>query len=142
MKISYVKREFKLTIKSRIMEKTLFERLGGKAGISSIVDDTVAAHMENPAVNARFLPFKDQPERLALIKKHTVDFFSMGSGGPANYSGKDMLTTHTGMNISPAEYMHVMDDILLALDKNSISEDSKKDVLSILWSLKGMIISK
>src|SRR5690606_18398796 len=124
------------------MKTTLFERLGGKAGISSIVDDTVAAHMENPAVNARFLPFKDQPERLAIIKKHTVDFFSMGSGGPANYSGKDMITTHTGMNISPAEYMHVMDDILLALDKNSISEDSKKDVLPILWSLKGMIISK
>jgi len=124
------------------MEKTLFERLGGKEGISSIVDDTVAAHMENPAVNARFLPFKDQPERLAIIKKHTVDFFSMGSGGPVNYLGKDMITTHTGMNISPSEYMNVMDDIFLALDKNKISEDSKKDVLAILWSLRGMIISK
>ncbi|HLV14172.1 MAG TPA: group 1 truncated hemoglobin [Xanthomarina sp.] len=124
------------------MKTTLFERLGGEAGISSIVDDTVAAHMENPAVNARFLPFKDQPERLAMIKKHTVDFFSMGSGGPTKYSGRDMLTTHTGMNISPAEYMHVMDDIFLALDKNDITPDSKKDVLEILWSLKGMIISK
>ncbi len=31
-----------------------------------------------------------------------------------------MLTAHTGMNISPGEYMHVMDDILLALDKNDI----------------------
>jgi len=124
------------------MKTTLFERLGGEAGISSIVDDTVAAHMENPAVNARFLPFKDQPERLAMIKKHTVDFFSMGSGGPTKYSGRDMLTTHTGMNISPAEYMHVMDDIFLALDKNGITPDSKKDVLEILWSLKGMIISK
>lgn len=124
------------------MKTTLFERLGGEAGISSIVDDTVAAHIENPAVNARFLPFKDQPERLAMIKKHTVDFFSMGSGGPTKYSGRDMLTTHTGMNISPAEYMHVMDDIFLALDKNGITPDSKKDVLEILWSLKGMIISK
>ena len=124
------------------MKKTLFEQLGGKEGITSIVDDTVAAHMENPAVSARFLPFKDQPERLAIIKKHTVDFFSMGSGGPVNYVGKDMVTAHTGMNISPNEYMHVMDDIFLALDKNKISEDSKKDVLAILWSLKGMIISK
>lgn len=53
-----------------------------------------------------------------------------------------MLTAHTGMNISPGEYMHVMDDIMLALDKNDISEDSKKEVLAILWSLKGMIISK
>ena len=53
-----------------------------------------------------------------------------------------MVTAHTGMNISPAEYMHVMDDIFMALDKNKIDEDSKKDVLAILWSLKGMVISK
>lgn len=124
------------------MTKTLFERLGGRNGISNIVDDTVENHMNNPSVNARFLPLKDRPEHLAIIKQHTIDFFSMGSGGPAAYKGKDMVSAHTGMNISPAEYMHVIDDIFAALNKNGIDEDSKKDVLSVLWSLKGMIISK
>ncbi len=124
------------------MQKTLFERLGGRSGIAMLVDDTVDTHMKNPAVSARFLPFMKQPERLAQIKQHTVDFFSAGSGGPAQYSGKDMVTTHTGMNISPAEYMHVIDDIFIALDKQSINDETKKDVLAILWSLKEMIISK
>lgn len=124
------------------MASTLFERLGGRNGISNIVDDTVENHMNNPEVNARFLPYREKPERLAIIKQHTIDFFSAGSGGPAVYSGKDMVTTHTGMNINPTEYMHVMDDIFAALDKNNIDEDTKKDVLAILWSLKGMIISK
>lgn len=124
------------------MTKTLFERLGGISGISKIVDDTVENHMANSNVNARFLPFKEKPEQLAVIKKHTIDFFSMGSGGPVSYSGKDMVSAHKGMNISAAEYMHVMDDIFAALDKNSIDEDSKKDVLAVLWSLKGMIMSQ
>jgi hemoglobin len=124
------------------MTKTLFERLGGRDGIANIVDDTVENHMNNPEVNARFLPFKDRPEHLAIIKQHTIDFFSAGSGGSAAYKGRDMVTAHTGMNISPTEYMHVVDDIFAALDKNGIDEDSKKDVLSVLWSLKGMIISK
>lgn len=124
------------------MTKTLFERLGGRNGISKIVDETVENHMNNPAVNARFLPYRDKPEQLAIIKNHTIDFFSAGSGGPASYSGKDMVKAHTGMNISPSEYMHVIEDIFLALDNNGIDEDSKKDVLAILWSLKGMIISK
>lgn len=124
------------------MQKTLFERLGGKPGISMLVDDTVDTHMKNPAVNARFLPFLEQPERLAQIKQHTVDFFSAGSGGPAQYSGRDMVTTHRGMNISPAEYMHVIDDIFIALNKQSVDDETKKDVLAILWSLKDMIISK
>ncbi|MHB1147006.1 MAG: group I truncated hemoglobin [Lutibacter sp.] len=124
------------------MTQSLFERLGGKKDISIIVDNTVELHMNNPAINARFLPFKDKPELLATIKQHTVEFFSAGSGGPVEYKGKDMVTAHKGMNISPAEYMHVIDDIFAALDKNSIDEDTKKDVLAILWSLKGMIVSQ
>jgi hemoglobin len=125
-----------------MISETLFERLGGRDGISVIVDDTVENHMKNTHVNARFIPLKEKPEQLAIIKNHTIDFFSAGSGGPAAYTGKDMITAHTGMNISPSEYMHVMDDIFLALDKNSIDETTKKDVLAILWSLKEMIIAK
>jgi len=122
--------------------KSLFERLGGTIGITKLVDDTVEAHMNNPAIQATFLPYKDQPEKMDMIKKHTVDFFSAGSGGQVAYTGRDMVTTHSGMNISAAEYMHVIDDIFLSLKKNNIDEESQKDVLAILWSLKGMIMGK
>jgi hemoglobin len=124
------------------MSKTLFERLGGTEGITSIVDDVVENHMNNPAVKVRFLPYKEDPENLAVIKKHTVDFFSAGSGGPAIYKGRDMPETHKGMNINPSEYMEVMNDIFAALDKHNIDEETQKDVLSILWSLKDTIIAK
>jgi len=122
--------------------KTLFEKLGGTAGIVAIVDDVVENHMNNPAISARFLQLKDEPDRLAVIKKHTIEFFSAGSGGPAEYKGRDMVPTHTGMNISEAEYMHTMDDIMLALEKHQIDVESKKEVLAILWSLKGRIIAR
>ena len=61
------------------MANTLFERLGGTNSVSNIVDDTVENHMNNPEVNARFLPFKNKPDHLAIIKQHTIDFFSAGS---------------------------------------------------------------
>lgn len=121
---------------------TLFERLGGTSGITEIVDDVIEAHMNNPAIKARFMPYKDQPERFAKIRHHTIDFFSAGSGGLVDYKGRDMPTTHAGMNISAAEYMCVIDDIMGVLDKHNIDEESKKDVLAILWSLKEMIIAK
>jgi len=121
--------------------KTLFVRLGGTAGIAAIVDDVIDAHMNNPAINARFLPYQEQPERLAKIRQHTIDFFSAGSGGPVEYKGRDMRTTHQGMNISAAEYMHVMDDIMGVLEKHHIDEESQKDVLAILWSLKETVMS-
>jgi hemoglobin len=122
--------------------KVLFERLGGTPRITAIVDDVIEAHMNNPAINARFMPYQDQPEQFAKIRQHTIDFFSVGSGGPIEYKGRDMPTTHQGMNISTTEYMHVIDDIMGALEKNNIDDASKKDVLAILWSLKETIISK
>lgn len=124
------------------MNSSLFERLGGTRGITKLVDDVVEAHMTNPAVCKRFLPYREQPERLAIIKQHTVDFFSAGSGGDVTYKGRDMVTTHRGMNISPAEYMHVIDDILLSMENHGIDQESRNEVLGILWSLKGMVIEQ
>lgn len=122
--------------------KSLFDRLGGAQGITKIVDDVVEAHMNNPAIKVRFLPYKEQPEQVAVIKRHTIEFFSAGSGAPVEYTGKDMTSSHTGMNISAAEYMAAMDDILQVLTQHNIDEESKKEVLAILWSLKEMIMAK
>ena len=122
------------------MAQTLYERLGEIEGIRKLVDDVVDLHRLNPIVGPRFAPYADTPEKLAVIKNHTVNFFCMGSGGPQTYTGRDMPTTHKGMNISEQEYMEVVDDIMIALDKNNRGEEEKKDVLAILYSLKDGII--
>ena len=118
------------------MSASLYDRLGGAAGISAIVDDVIANHLVNPAVQTRFMAVKDKEH----LKKMAREFFGAGSGGPEPYTGRDMLTTHRGMNISEQEYLAVMDDIMAALDKNRIDDVTKKDVLAILYSLKGEII--
>ncbi len=120
--------------------RSLFLRLGGTSGISRLVDDIVALHMENPTVRARFRPILDTPERLAVIKQHTCAFLEAGSGGPATYGGRSMVDAHRGMNVSAAEFIAVVDDILAALRKNDIDEQSQKDVLAIAYSLKGDIM--
>jgi hemoglobin len=132
----------KAKIKNKVNANTLFERLGEIEGITAIVDDVIEAHMNNPTISATFEPYKTQPERLAKIRQHTIDFFSAGSGGPIQYAGRDMPTTHAGMKINAAEYMAVIDDIIGVLEKHKIDDESKKDVLAILWSLKGLIMGK
>jgi hemoglobin len=121
---------------------SLFERLGGVDGITLIVDDVIEAHMNNPEIMEIFTPYKEQPERLASIRQHTIDFFSAGSGGPVEYKGREMPATHKGMNITAHQYMCVMDDILSVLHEHEVDEESKKDVLAILWALKGTIMHK
>lgn len=121
-------------------KKTLYERLGSVDGITNIVDDVIEAHMTNPDIKARFLPVKDDSKHFEEVRQHTINFFCAGSGGPEQYGGKDMPAAHKGMNISEGEYMCVIDDIMTALDKNKIDEESKKDVLAILYSLKSSVI--
>jgi hemoglobin len=119
---------------------SLFERLGGSSGIEQIVEEVASRHLENPVIAARFRPYLEQPQKLQELKVHLARFLEMGSGGPLRYQGRDMRRTHTGMNISPAEYMAAMDDIMTALAHVGIDEQTRKDVLAIAWSLKGDII--
>jgi len=124
------------------MKTILFERLGGAAGVTALVQEAVEAHMGNPSISKRFLPYREQPDKLAGIIQHSIDFFSAGSGGNVKYSGRDMVTAHRGMNISPSEFMHAIDDILGVMHNRGLDQETQNEVLGILWSMKGMIIAQ
>ena len=117
-------------------QRSLYDRLGQKDGIARIVEDVMAAHLTNPVVRTRFENSKD----LDHAKRMAAEFFCAGCGGPEPYTGRDMLTTHRGMNISEQEYMAVMDDILGALGKNGIDQATQNEVVAVLYSLKNQII--
>jgi hemoglobin len=119
---------------------SLYERLGGAVGITALVDDIVEAHMRNPVINARFLPYLETPERIAEVKHQLCRFLGAGSGGPEQYTGRSMPEAHRGMNIGEAEYMAAIDDILAAMQKHGIDERTRQDVLGIAYSLKGEIM--
>jgi len=123
-----------------VMEnRSLFERLGGSSGIAALVEEVLAMHMENPVIRARFRPYLGT-DKLTVAKKHLCAFLEAGSGGPAQYTGRSMVDAHRGMNVSEAEYMAAIDDILAALRKHAVDEQTQKDVLAIAYTLKGDII--
>jgi len=117
-------------------QRNLYERLGQKDGITRIVDDVMTNHLANPVVRTRFENIKD----LDHARRMAAEFFCAGCGGPDPYTGRDMLATHRGMNISEQEYMAVMDDILGALVKHGIDQATQNEVVAILYSLKREII--
>ena len=114
----------------------LYERLGRREGITRITKDLMKIHLANPLVKTRY----ESSEDLARVERRAVEFFCAGSGGPETYSGKDMLSTHRGMNISEQEFVSVVDDVMAALEENDIDTPTRNDVLAILWSLKGDIV--
>jgi hemoglobin len=118
---------------------SLYNRLGASAGIHALVEDIVAAHMVNPIISARFRPLLETPDRLAQAKQHLCAFLEAGSGGAQAYTGRGMRDAHRGMNISAAEYVAAIDDIMSVLRKRGIDDETQKDILGIVYSLKGDI---
>jgi len=116
---------------------SLFERLGGEAGITQIASDLVDIHVENPAIKHRYID-----SDVAAVKKGAAEFFITGTGGPSVYTGKDMTGTHRGMNISNDEFMAVLDDVIAALSKNDIGQREQEEVLFIFFNLKGEVVGQ
>lgn len=113
------------------MTTTLFDRLGGAEGITSISNAIVEAHKANPIIGVRFLD-SDNENLKVLVR----DFFMMGSGGPNQYKGRDMAGAHRGMNLTERELCSAIDDVLNVLDAHDIDGASRNEVLAILYSFK------
>ena len=115
---------------------TLYERLGGHAGITRITRELISNHLANPLVKTRY----EKCDDLERLERHAIEFFCAGSGGTEPYTGQDMLTTHRGMNISEEEFVAVLDDAMAALDKCGVDAPTSNEVLGVLWSLKKEVV--
>lgn len=116
-------------------ERSLYERLGGHDRIAAIVDDIWTNHISNPIIKQRYVNSDAKN-----VKRLVTEMCCAGFGGPETYTGRDMLSSHTGMNINEAEFIAVCDDVLAAFDKNQVGKRERDEVLCILYSLKPEIV--
>jgi hemoglobin len=118
------------------MTASLYERLGGEDGIRRLVTDIVDNHYCNPLIRTRFERVKDR----AALERHSVEFLCAGSGGPQNYTGRELLSVHQGMNVSEQELIAAIDDIVAAMNKNQLDASVQSEMVAILYSLKGDVL--
>ena len=74
------------------------------------------------------------------LKQLVFEFFSMGTGGPHQYSGRDMRTAHTHLNISDDDFERANHDTLLALEMNGVGEAERDEVIAILDSMRNDVV--
>ena len=65
-----------------------------------------------------------------------------GTGGGTEYKGRDMVGAHNGLNISEAEFLSAIDDILFVLDANKVDRVSRNELLATLYSMKDAVIKQ
>jgi hemoglobin len=123
-------------------EKSLYDRLGGKAAITAVVDEFVGRVAGDKRINAYFGATASDPDRLRKFKSNLVDQICEASGGPCKYQGKDMKTAHMGMGINGADFNALVEDLVGALDMFKVGSHEKDQLLGALGPMKAEIVEK
>ena len=129
----------KTTTTATAKPKSLYLRLGGKKGITSVVNDFVSRLNADTRVSSFFAATTADPTRLATFKQHLVEQICQASGGPCKYTGKDMKTAHAGMNITTENFNSVVEDLTAALDKYKVGANEKNQLIGVLSPMKADI---
>jgi hemoglobin len=119
---------------------SLYKQLGGREGIALVVDDFVANVVGDDRINTRFKALK--PEQVFKLKSNLADQICDATGGPCAYVGRDMKTTHKGMNITEAEWGATVEALVKALDKNNVPAGAKTALLGALGPMKSDIVGQ
>jgi hemoglobin len=119
---------------------SLYKQLGGREGIALVVDDFAANVVADERINARFKALK--PEQVSTFKSNLADQICDATGGPCAYVGRDMKTTHKGMNITEGEWNATVEALVKALDKNNVPAGAKTALLGALGPMKPDIVGQ
>lgn len=114
---------------------TLYERLGGEEKVRKIVRDVLQRNLDNPIIGHHF-----KEVDMEKLNQLVFDFFSMGIGGPHKYTGRDMRSAHSHLNITDDDFQRANIDTILALKENDVADAEINEIISILDSMRGDVV--
>jgi hemoglobin len=120
---------------SQEKKKSLYERLGGEAAISAVVDDFAQRVLADQRINQKFA--KSNAPRLLFFLKQQI---CAATGGPCKYEGRDMLTAHKNMGITNGEFNALVEDLVATLNKFNVPKAEQDELLSMLAPMKSQIV--
>lgn len=124
-------------IASGAPKRSLYDRLGGKAAITAVVDEFVA----NVAADNRISKFFAKTN-IPRLKKLLVDQICEASGGPCKYTGRSMKASHKGMGVSNKDWDALVEDLVKALNKFKVPKAEQQELLGLLAPMKKDIVEK
>jgi hemoglobin len=121
-------------------EKSLYQRLGGYDALAAVTDEFITRLATDPRLGRFFTGLSNDSK--IRVRQHVIDFLCVATGGPCKYTGRDMRTAHTGLNISEAEWNKSVEYLVETLDKFKIPDKEKSQVLGAISGLKADIVGR
>lgn len=120
------------------MGQTLYERLGGYDAINAVANDLLPRLTSDSGLS-RFWQHRGQ-DGLVREKQLLVDFLCSSAGGPMYYTGRDLKTSHAGMQISESDWQAFIGHLKATLNAFSVPGPEAGEVLAFIESTKADIV--
>jgi hemoglobin len=117
-----------------VQEASLYQRLGGQATITTMVDDGIGYISADARINRRFADVSGD-----ALKRNLVAFICERTGGPCVYRGKNMADAHEGMFVRDDEFDALVEDLGKAMDKARVGPRERAEVAALLAKLRNAI---
>lgn len=124
-----------------LQQPSLYDRLGGLAPISVVVNDFIDALVPDPILNAN--PAIDAARKVTpapYLKYHVTAMVCEATGGPCKYHGRGMKESHVNLNITQVEWDRMVVLFKEVLAKHAVPARESQDLLDIIDSTKADII--
>lgn len=105
----------------------VYREFGEIAGLTALMDDFMVILL----ADERTRPFFADADQVA-IKKHLAEQFCVILGGPCTYSGRDMKSSHKGLDIGRGHFNALVEDLQIAMDKRGIPFRAQNRLLAKL----------
>lgn len=106
---------------------TLYQQLGGNAGISLITDDFLV----NLSQDKRIVHHFAQTD-IEIFRQRLIEHLCVVSGGGCEYRGASMFDAHIGLHISQADFDAVVGHLINALKQQNVSIGTRNALLAKL----------
>ncbi len=128
---------FSLPFISSVQAATPYDEFGGQAGLHQVVEDFIANVLADPRIQGDFAH-----AHIAHLKYELNQQFCALLNGPCTYTGKDMKSAHTGMNITEAAFNALDEDLNTAMDKNNVPIGAQNYLTGKLAPMEQPVVTK
>ena len=123
-------------------EQSLYDRLGGLASISVVVNDFIDVLVPDEVLNAN--PAIDAARESVpapYLKYHVTALVCQATGGPCQYGGRGMQESHAHLNITEQEWDRMVMLFKEVLAKYNVPAQETQELLEIVDSTKAEIVA-
>lgn len=119
------------------MAETLYDDLGGRAGVAKVVDEFVRLVATDTRIN---LFFKDT--NIDHLKMQLNDQVCAATGGGCSYKGRDMVTAHAGMGVKTVHFNALAEDLQTAMSRHGVSSATQNKLIAKLAPMHREIVAE